>query len=198
MKNLKVRKNIKALALSSSLALLSLTGCEEKGNDCTVREYMQSVDEFNLINPDKGENYKIIETENVKGETDVNFVQVLTTEQLNDVNNDTWVFEDSDSYDKYFDSNKAVTPRTYLYFNALDGELISVKREKVDKHLFKDSEYETSYLISTITDEDDAYNYACTYLDDKETYTREDMSNLVELIKDDKAKEATDKTLSLK
>ena len=160
MKNLKVRKNIKALALSSSLALLSLTGCEEKGNDCTVREYMQSVDEFNLINPDKGENYKIIETENVKGETDVNFVQVLTTEQLNDVNNDTWVFEDSDSYDKYFDSNKAVTPRTYLYFNALDGKLISVKREKVDKHLFKDSEYETSYLISTITDEDDAYNYA--------------------------------------
>ena len=198
MKNLKVRKNIKALALSSSLALLSLTGCEEKGNDCTVREYMQSVDEFNLINPDKGENYKIIETENVKGETDVNFVQVLTTEQLNDVNNDTWVFEDSDSYDKYFDSDKALTPRTYLYFNALDGELISVKREKVDKHLFKDSEYETSYLISTITDEDDAYNYACTYLDDKETYTREDMSNLVELIKDDKAKEATDKTLSLK
>ena len=198
MKNLKVRKNIKALAITSSLALLSLTGCEEKGNDCTVREYMQSVDEFNLINPDKRADYKIIETENAKGETDVNFVQVLTTEQLNDVNNDTWVFEDSDSYDKYFDSNKAVTPRTYLYFNALDGELISVKREKVDKHLFKDSEYETSYLISTITDEDDAYNYACTYLDDKETYTREDMSNLVELIKDDKAKEATDKTLSLK
>ena len=198
MKNLKVRKNIKALAISSSLALLSLTGCEEKGNYCTVREYMQSVDEFNLINPDKGENYKIIETENVKGETDVNFVQVLTTEQLNDVNNDTWVFEDSDSYDKYFDSNKAVTPRTYLYFNALDGELISVKREKVDKHLFKDSEYETSYLISTITDEDDAYNYACTYLGDKDTYTRDDMSNLVELIKEDKVKEVTDKTLSLK
>lgn len=198
MKNLKVKKNITALALSSSLALLSLTGCGKEGNDCTVREYMQSVDEFNLINPSKGENYKIVETENVKGETDVNFVQVLTTEQLNDVNNDTWVFEDSDSYDKYFDNNKALTPRTYLYFNALDGELISVKREKVDKHMFKDSEYETSYLISTITDEDDAYNYACTYLGDKDTYTRDDMSNLVELIKEDKVKEVTDKTLSLK
>ena len=117
---------------------------------------------------------------------------------MNDVNNDTWVFEDSDSYDKYFDSDKALTPRTYLYFNALDGELISVKREKVDKHMFKDSEYETSYLISTITDEDDAYNYACTYLGDKDTYTRDDMSNLVELIKEDKVKEVTDKTLSLK
>ena len=198
MKNLKVRKNIKNLALSSSLALLSLTGCEEKGNDCPVREYMQSVDEFDLINPDKGETYKIIKTENVKGETDVKFVQVLTTEQLNDVNNDTWVFEDSDSYDRYFDSNKAVTSNTYLYFNALDGELVSVKYKNVNRNLFKDNEYEISYLISNITDEDDAYNYACTYLDDKETYTREDMSNLVELIKDDKAKEATDKTLSLK
>lgn len=198
MKNLKVRKNITALALSSSLALLSLTGCGKEGNDCTVREYMQSVDEFNLINPDKGENYKIIETENVKGETDINFVQVLTTEELNDVNNDTWVFEDSESYDKYFDGNKALTPNTYLYFNALDGELVSVKYKDVDKNLFKDNEYETSYLISTITDEDNAYNYACTYLGDKETYTREDMSNLVELIKEDKVKDATDKTLSLK
>ena len=191
-------KNITALAISSSLALLSLTGCgKEEGNDCTVEEYMQSVDEFNLINPTKGENYKIIETENVKGETDISFVQVLTTEQLNDVNIDTWVFEDSDSYDKYFDANDVKTSNTYLYFNALDGELVSVKYKAVDKNLFKDNEYKISYLISTIIDEDNAYNYACTYLGDKKTYTREDMGNLVELIKEDKIKETTDKTLSL-
>ena len=193
MKNLKVRKNIKALALSSSLALLSLTGCEEKGNDCTVREYMQSVDEFNLINPDKRADYKIIETENAKGETDVNFVQVLTGGELTDVNIDTWVFEDSEDYTKYGNGSGA-----YYYIDALDGDLISVKQEQVDKHLFKDNEYETSYLISTITNEDNAYNYACTYLGDKETYTREDMNDLVELIQDATAKEATDNPLSLK
>lgn len=200
MKNLKVRKSLTALALSTSLVLSSLSGCgkKEAGNDCTVREYMQSVDEFDLINPDKGETYKIIKTENVKGETDVKFVQVLTTEQLNDVNNDTWVFEDSDSYDRYFDSNKAVTSNTYLYFNALDGELVSVKYKNVNRNLFKDNEYEISYLISNITDEDDAYNYACTYLGDKDIYTREDISNLIEFIKEEKTKEATSKTLSLK
>ena len=66
MKNLKVRKSLTALALSTSLVLSSLSGCgkKEAGNDCTVREYMQSVDEFDLINPDKGETYKIIKTEN--------------------------------------------------------------------------------------------------------------------------------------
>ena len=146
-----------------------------------------------------GKKYKVLYSSdeikilNAKGETDVNFVQVLTGGELTDVNIDTWVFEDSEDYTKYGNGSGA-----YYYIDALDGDLISVKQEQVDKHLFKDNEYETSYLISTITNEDNAYNYACTYLGDKETYTREDMNDLVELIKDDKAKEATDKTLSLK
>lgn len=189
MSNLKIRKNIKALAVSSSLALLSLVGCSKYGNACTVREYMQSVDEFNLINSDNGENYKIIETENEQGETNINFVQVLSGAQLTDTYIDDWVFEDSKEYTKYGNASSSL-----YYINVFDGELVSVKDiDYIDK-----DEYVISYFVSNINYENSVYSYASSYLGSKDTYTREDMINLVELIKEDKAKEKTDKTLSLK
>ena len=168
-----------ALALSGSISLLTLSGCGKELSNYTVQEYMESVYTFDLLDSSHKVEYEIVKSENVKGETNIDFVQVITFNQLDGCSfNDFLAFEDYRNYDKYYDKSKAEKANTYLYFDALNGELISIK--------YVDDEGATDYLLADIISEENAYNYAYTYLGDKEMYTRDDMINLVKLIKEDK------------
>lgn len=167
---------------------LSFNSCGTKTEKPTIVESIQSVNEFDLLESYDFGDYKIIETTNVKGDTGVHFAQALSLSKLYDLG-------DEENYDRYFDSSRAYSSDTYFYFDSLNGDLLSVKYVKSEKHLFKDSKYEVSYGISEVISEGSAYNYAVTYIGDKEKYTREDINNLIQLIKNDKNIETSNKKL---
>lgn len=180
MKNLKVNKTMAMLGLSFSLVASSLTGCENNRNkEYTVEEYLLQADNFDLLS-DK--NKLIIQTENPLGESDIIFAEKISFNSICNPNYSK--FTDSDEYEKYF--GVANTDNTYLYFNIFSGNLVSVKYIEKDNHLFKPDKETISYALADVISEELAYNYAASYLGEQDSYTREEISAVIDAVKSNK------------
>ncbi len=181
MYNLRLNKNIGALALASTIALTTVGCGEEESPKLTVAETMQETQNFDLLNDtDK----LIITTIDAMGKEEMSFVHRECLDAL--VNpNQRRKYQSSEEYGRYH-RNGYYLSDIYLYFDALEGDLISVEYIERDKHVFKDNEVNTSYMISEIVDSKPAYNYAILYYGDQDSYSREEMQDLIPMIIDDK------------
>ncbi len=179
--NFKINKNIGALVLAGTIAVTSV-GCGEKQEQKpTIVEVMQETQDFNLL---QDENKFIITTVDAMGKEEVKFVHRERLDNLinsNRRNN----YSSSEEYRKYH-KNGYYADNIYLYFDAFEGDLISVEYIKRDNHVFKESEFDISYMISQITDRNYAYNYAVLYYGDQDSYSRNEMQELIPMIIEDK------------
>ncbi len=187
MKNIKFNFKLMGLALALGISMTNMSGCGAKDRT-TISEMLQNEDEFNL----KGDPKTIIETVDVKGNYDVHIVENFSLYEIESVNiwyqynNCSLEKSDVEYYRNYF-RNNATTPNTIFYIDILTGELVSVKYIEQDKNVFKDDVIKTSYLIADIVDEEDAYNYAYQYLGNKDSYTKDDLTYMINEIKKDKS-----------
>lgn len=176
------RKNMSHLLIAGAIAVMSV-GCSKKEEpEMTLVETMRLTDSFDLLND---ENKVIITTENALGEQEISFAH---RESLDCLINPNYKkeFKDSECYDRYFQSGISCSC-TFLYFDAFNGDLLSVQYVDKDSHIFKEDNIEVSYKISELIDSDIAYNYAVLYYGDKDKYSREEMQELIQKVRSDQA-----------
>lgn len=176
------RKNMSHLLIAGAIAVMSV-GCSKKEEpEMTLVETMQLTDSFDLLND---ESKVIITTENALGEQEISFAH---RESLDCLINPNYKkeFKDSEYYDRYFQSDISCSC-TFLYFDAFNGDLLSVQYVDKDSHIFKEDNLEVSYKISELIDSDIAYNYAVLYYGDKDKYSREEMQELIQKVRSDQA-----------
>lgn len=186
MKHFNLNKKTNAILLSCALATASLSGCARKEKPTlTLVESIQANNDFDLFHD---EDMVIINTINAMKEENIKFAEKISLDKLT-MPQDSYSskFKNLEEYHKYFITG--YPPRnTILYFDALNGELLSIKYIDRENHIFKDNEITTTYRISEIAEEESAYNYAVLYFGDKENYTREEMEELVNFVKENKNK----------
>ncbi len=181
-----ISKRLAALMLAGTctFSLVGLTGCSKHYGDTPVT-VVQSI-ETNNYRLLAEQQYKIIKTRNAFGEESFNFVKKISLAEINEYfdpifSGKEYKYADYDKYNKY--AKSSVYPAyTYLYFDAITGELISIQYNDVDKHLFKENEKNVTYAISTITSEGTAYDYAVTVYGDKETYTIDEIKAIIVIL----------------
>ena len=182
MKILNVKFYTAMIVLSTSIVAITIVGSEEEDSMLTVAETMQETQNFDLLHD---EDKLIITTVDVMGNEKIDFVHRECLDYL--VNpNQRRKYQSSEEYSRYQRSGYYPS-NTYLYFDALEGDLISVEYIDNDKHVFKDNEVNTSYMISEIVDRDLAYNYAVLYYGDQHSYSRDEMQELIPMIIHDKS-----------
>ncbi len=182
MKQFNLNKKTNAILLSCALATASLSGCgRQEKPTLTLVESIQTNNDFDLL---KDENKVIITTVNAMDEEDIKFAEKMSLDSLTN-SNYYLKFKNTEVYDKYHISGYSLK-NIILYFDALNGDLLSIKYIDREKYIFKDNEITTTYRISEITEEEPAYNYAVLYFGDKENYTREEMEEIVNFVKENK------------
>ncbi len=181
MKNFKLNRSLGAFLLSGTIAATSV-GCSKEEPKLTVVETMQEAQSFDLL---QDEDKLIITTVDAMGKEKTSFVHRECLDNLINCNQRK-KYQSSEEYRKYH-RNGYYARNIYLYFDAFEGDLLSVEYIDSDKHVFKDNETNTSYMISEIVDTDFAYNYAVLYYGDQDSYSRDEMQQLIQMIIDDKS-----------
>lgn len=179
IKRFYLNKKASAILLSCTLVTTSLLGCgKKKEPTLTLVESVQANYYFDLL---QDENSVIITTMNAMGEEDIKFAKKISLFSLIEKQE----YKNLEKYNKY-SLQGYPNSGTIFYFDALEGDILSVKYTYKESHKYKDDEVKSTYRISEIVDEDCAYNYAVLYFGDKERYTREEMEELINYIKENK------------
>ena len=159
MKNKLKLLKIKLLLYGSLTASTLATGCSAKKESITQMSEMQ---EFNLDIKDSSD-YKIIHVINSFERENTYFVKTLELEDLNK-------YEDNDKYRKYFTIKNFSEYNSILYIDVFSGIVVSVKHTNKNETLFS---------FSTVLEEENAYDYISSYLDEKDYYNKEEIEMLL-------------------
>lgn len=177
---LDLKRRLIAGGISMTMATSFLTGCSlSRDKDEAYKENLIAEDNMNLLTD--ASKY-VIKTKKTDGSENLYFTEKRSLSYID-------IYLDSDEYSRYFVSQKATTSDTYFYTDVLSGEIVSVEYVNKNEYLFKDNTIDYSYAISTIVDIEPACNYAMDYIGVQETYTREEIANMmIELNEDSKVK----------
>jgi len=165
-------KRLKTLGVVISLSTL-LVGCEEEKEKTSLYEYEQSLDYFDLS---QDSSKVIIKIEEKNGKESIHFADRITLYKCQ-------FFNDYEKYESFYQGDIS-NDRTYLYFD-MDGNLLCVKYAM---KLNISQEKVIDYRVSELLEEEQAYDYAISYIGMKDNYTREEINEMVEKIREDQKK----------
>lgn len=176
MKKTKIRINREVLATVGMVGIVSagigtMVAISLQEPQEVVVETTQDMNSFDLLASD---DMRIITTVDALGKESTNFVCRRSLESLFDSNQ-------REEYEKYFVPGVWASS-TYLYFDVFNDELLSVEYIDKENNLFKDDVVDISYKIREVVDSNLAYNYAVLYYGDKDSYSLEEMGELVDKV----------------
>ena len=195
----KMNKNENTSLLAWFLGLAALAGTE-----CTLlnyidglqysedsKSYFETIDDNNLdLFNDKS--YRVIQVENALNEKNIYFAKKVNLSEITYSHtfsaSDVWYkYTEGKSYEKYFDDEHFTYD--YIYLDLISKEPIIVEYESEEKHIFKDNKAIITYRMGNMISNVDAYEYAYAYYGEQDSYTLEDMTCIIEKIRNnDKSK----------